>query len=92
MNREDFNSDCVCSSGYSETGLPACSLCPYPCLTCTLNICDSCEGSVNRSAAPGCLCNSGFYDNNTTCLLCVHPCSTCSTVSNCTTCVNSTNR
>lgn len=101
-----FNSTCVssCPSGYYiDTIYQTCSLCAFPCSSCS-NSADNCTAcSINSTykylnkSSGGNTCVSDcpaymFADNSQipyVCSLCILPCAHCSSLTNCTTCASS---
>ncbi|EAR84801.2 transmembrane protein, putative (macronuclear) [Tetrahymena thermophila SB210] len=86
------NSSCSeCKSGYVLIG-NQCQQCSYKCSTCQnadVNNCSACSNSL-RINAPGCNCQSGYFDTNTSnpvCQQCNIYCSTCvNSATNCQSC------
>lgn len=86
----------TCPSGTTSVNM-VCTACSSPCLTCSgaVTSCLSCDPSITPSvylSGTHCVtgCPSGRYanDTNNECTLCVSPCLTCTTASNCVTCVS----
>ncbi|KAL4442386.1 hypothetical protein ABPG74_005727, partial [Tetrahymena malaccensis] len=93
---------CDCMPGYSEdfnnpTKSP-CIQCHQKCLTCfqpsSSNSCLSCDPTKFRQLQNNnqCLCQPGYYDDNTNCQTCDPKCKTCSSSTKCTSCSDSNKR
>lgn len=79
--------------GYYDNN--TCLACLSLCLTCSYSIptqtyrCLSCNSSLFLRIDPtqqSCICFSGYYQNNNTCLPCIKGCLACSNGNNCNTC------
>jgi hypothetical protein len=56
-----------------------CKECPYPCGECDNNaVCTTCNSDTNRTSdIPSCVCESGYFDNDSGCSKCSNACLTC---------------
>ncbi len=83
-HRTLVGTSCACNDGHYDNGVSVCALCNYRCLTCSglATSCISCNSALFRTinaTTNECLCDSGYYENNT--------CMTCQTTSTgCTSC------
>ena len=96
------NLDCstTCPPRYykgEDLGIKMCLACPNGCLECSnANTCNQCEDSTHylqqdhKTCKP--TCDDGYFKSDTTpkkCAQCVTPCSTCTSATFCTGCVDS---
>ena len=84
--------DCICKKGFFNSSTDSeCKYCDYPCEECqdSASNCTNCVGS-NRTNDSSCGCDSasGLFDDgkSESCIACVDPCSTCSSLDTCTSC------
>jgi proprotein convertase subtilisin/kexin type 5 len=96
LDKRNTQNVCDCIDHYYETHLLAtgCAICDYKCGNCVdkSTKCTTCSDLKNRSLIPVCLCDDGWWDDNTpTCKVCDYQCSTCvDNADKCKTCSHST--
>lgn len=89
-NASTTNNKCTCKTGYFESD-NSCKNCADLCSTCSsLSVCTSCTSNASLNSGSQCVCNTGFSDQNGSCIaICNQLCTKCDTNNgnSCSSCV-----